>query len=55
MEEYITIEQVAAKWGLSKRRVQKLCSEGRVEGAKKFGKSWAVPSDAPKPKDERKK
>ena len=30
-----------------------LC-EGRIPGAQKFGKSWAVPANAEKPKDPRK-
>jgi len=30
-----------------------LCLEGRIEGAIKFGNTWAIPEDAEKPKDER--
>lgn len=50
---YITVEQAAEKWGISKRRVQKLCAEDRVPFAQRFGKSWAIPQDAQKPKDGR--
>lgn len=53
MDDYITVEQAADKWDISKRRVQKLCSEGRISGVKKFGKNWAIPKDTQKPKDER--
>lgn len=31
--EYKTTAEVAEKWGITRRRVSKLCSEGRVEGA----------------------
>ena len=51
--EYLSIRLVAEKWGLSARRINALCSEGRIEGATKIGSYWAVPADAEKPKDER--
>ena len=53
MNDYLTIKEVAEKWRLTTRRVQKLCSEGRVDGAIKFGRDWAIPKDAPKPVDNR--
>lgn len=51
--EYITIQDVANKWGISSRRIQVLCSEGRLPGAVKFGRQWAIPSDVEKPNDAR--
>ena len=51
--EYLSIRQTAEKWGISKRRIQILCSENRIEGAFKVDSSWVIPSDAEKPKDER--
>ena len=51
--EYLSISQTAEKWGISKRRIQILCSENRIEGAFKVDSSWVIPSDAEKPKDER--
>ena len=50
--EYLSIRQVAEKWGLSARRINVLCSEGRIKGATKIGSYWAVPADAEKPRDE---
>lgn len=50
---FMTVEQAAEKWGISKRRVQKLCAEDRVPFAHRFGKSWAIPQDAQKTKDGR--
>lgn len=51
--EYLSITQTSEKWGLSKRRIQVLCQEGRLPGAMKVGSYWAIPADAVKPKDER--
>ena len=44
--EFITASQAAEKWGVSPRRVQILCNNGRVKGAYKFGKQWMIPSTA---------
>lgn len=52
---YMTASQVAAKWHISQRRVQVLCSEGRIEGVFKLGENWAIPEDAKKPMDARTK
>jgi hypothetical protein len=30
-----------------------MCSEGKIPGASKFGRDWAVPKDAEKPTDGR--
>ena len=51
--EYLSISQVAEKWGLSTRRINVLCSEGRIFGATKIGSYWAIPADAEKPADAR--
>ena len=53
--EYLTAAQTAEKWNISRRRVSKLCSEGRIEGAKLMGNVWFIPEDAKKPEDKRKK
>lgn len=51
--EYLSIRQTAEKWGITKRRVQILCSQERIEGAIKVDSSWVIPSNAEKPKDKR--
>jgi len=51
--EFLCIEKIADKWGMSKRSVQLLCAGGRIEGAKKFGRSWMIPEDAKRPLDGR--
>lgn len=53
MFEYMTAKEAAEKWGISQRRVQLLCVQGRVIGAQKYASVWAIPKDAEKPKDER--
>ena len=53
MKGYLTIAEVSEKWGIKPRRINTLCLEGRIEGAVKFGNTWAIPEDAEKPKDER--
>lgn len=53
MYDYITSKEAAQKWGISDRRVQILCSHGRICGARKHGWSWAIPADAGKPLDAR--
>lgn len=52
---FMSASQMAKKWNISQRRVQVLCSENRIEGAFKVGEVWAIPDDAPKPVDFRKK
>lgn len=52
--DYILIAEAAAKWGITRRRVQVLCNESRIPRLTKFGKAWAIPRDAEKPADARK-
>lgn len=51
--EYLSVKQVSELWGISKRRIQTLCTEERIPGAMRVGTYWAIPADAEKPKDER--
>ncbi|WP_342758319.1 helix-turn-helix domain-containing protein [Kineothrix sedimenti] len=51
--EYLSISQTAEKWNISTRRIRRLCTEGRIDGAYKVGAYWLIPEDAEKPKDER--
>lgn len=53
MLEFISVSETARKWGISERRIQKLCEERRIEGVVKFSRMWLIPHDAEKPKDER--
>lgn len=49
----MTLKEASVNWGLSERRINTLCLEGRIKGATKFGKSWAIPTDSIKPADAR--
>ena len=53
MQGYKKISEIANEWGISERRINTLCLEGRIEGAEKFGSVWAIPENAEKPKDDR--
>ncbi|MBU7006877.1 helix-turn-helix domain-containing protein [Phosphitispora fastidiosa] len=51
--DWITPQQAAQLWGISARRIQSLCTKGRVKGARKLGRAWLIPKDTPKPIDGR--
>lgn len=53
MENYLTIKEVAEKWNLTTRRVQKMCSDGLIPGVIRFGRAWAIPINVEKPIDGR--
>lgn len=53
--EYISVQEAAQKWLISERRIQKLCEDNRIEGAFRFSRVWAIPKDAEKPKDRRRR
>jgi len=50
---YIKVSEAAEKWGISPRRVRKLCEENRIEGVIRKGKLYMIPKDASKPADRR--
>lgn len=37
--DFRSVRETARKWEISERLVQRLCSEGRIAGAKKIGGS----------------
>ena len=49
----ITSKEVARLWGISQRRVQAYCAEGRIPGARRVGHMWMIPSGVSKPQDPR--
>lgn len=53
MQGYRKISEVSKEWGISERRVNALCLEGRIEGAEKFGNVWVIPEESEKSADER--
>ncbi len=53
MKDYLTIREVSELWGVTPRRIQKMCADGMIPGVERFGRNWAIPKDAEKPKDGR--
>ena len=53
--DYLSIHDISNKWNISKRRIQILCREGRINGAKMIGNMWVIPKAAERPKDARTK
>jgi len=51
---YISVREASYKWGVSERRVNQYCTQSRIPGLSRFGKSWCIPTDAEKPGDPRK-
>lgn len=55
MFDYMTVQEAATKWGISERRIQKLCEENRILGVVRLSRVWLIPKDAEKPTDRRRK
>ena len=53
--DWISPFQAAEKWGITERQVQSLCKSGKIENVVKWGRSWLIPKDAPRPVDGRTK
>jgi len=53
--DWITPREAAEKWGITERRVQVLCANGKVKGVVRLKGGWLMPKDAPKPTDGRTK
>ena len=54
-QRYMRIEEAAAKWGVTPRRIQAMCAGGKIEGAMYLGRSWYIPRIVRKPMDGRTK
>ncbi len=52
---YLSIKEMAEKWGISERRIMRLCQDNRIDGAIKNGKVWCIPEETKKPLDKRSK
>ena len=46
---FISVKEAAARWKVSDRVVRRYCTQGRIMGAIRDGKSWLIPDDATKP------
>ena len=50
---YLTAKQFSEIWGITERRIIKLCKENRISGAIKNGMVWEIPEETLKPSDKR--
>ncbi len=53
--QYLSVAEMAKKWGVSERSVRNYCAHGRVPGAFLIGKTWNIPENAEKPERSNKK
>lgn len=51
----MTTKEASGRWGISARRINILCKDGRIPGAYKAENLWMIPEDAEKPADKRMK
>lgn len=51
--DYISVKDAASLFGLSERRVQKLCEANRIDGCSMVSGVWLIPANAQKPTDKR--
>lgn len=47
--KYLSVSDIAKKWGLSERSVRNYCAHGRIIGAELKGKTWIIPEESIKP------
>ena len=53
--DYISVNQFAEKYGISKRTARNYCATGKIEGAFLTGKTWNIPADADLPRRSKRK
>jgi len=51
--DVLSAKEIAKLSGMSTRRIQHLCEQGKIEGVTRLGKMWAIPANAKKPPDSR--
>ena len=53
--KYLSAKETSIKWNITVRRVLQYLKSGRIDGAYLMGSTWAVPENAEKPTDPRRK
>jgi excisionase family DNA binding protein len=43
VDELLTVAEAAARAGVTAQRVRLLCKQGRIPGARRFGRDWLIP------------
>ena len=49
----LSVQETANKWGVSIRWVNQYVRDGRVPGAERLGRVWAIPESAVKPEKQK--
>ena len=47
---YMNVKQASEKWGVTTRRIQDLCKQGKIPGAQLWERTWMLPEDAVYPR-----
>ena len=53
LKGYLSVQETANKWGVSIRWVNQYVRDGRVPGAERLGRVWAIPESAVKPEKQK--
>ena len=53
--DFMTIEEIAAKWGITPRQVRSYCANNRIAGAALEQGEWRIPANAAKPERKRRR
>ena len=46
---YLSVAEIATKWGVTDRSVRKYCADGKIAGVVLKGKTWHIPENVEKP------
>lgn len=46
-----SVKEIAEEWKLTTRTVRSMCANGGLEGARKLGRDWIIPSNVERPVD----
>jgi len=46
----ITVQEASERWDVSQQRINVWLLSGRIRGAVRFGRAWAIPDKAQRPK-----
>ena len=55
MTKYLTVQELADELQVTRQRIYDLLREGRIEGARKHGRDWLIPSPVVRLAPEQKK
>ncbi len=53
--KYLSVAEIAKKWGVTERSVRGYCAGGKIAGAYLTGKTWNIPESAEKPRRAKRK